>query len=85
MNPEMERADLARMRVQILAGSYRIKGDISLPPGARLTDYMIESKSFFAVTDAEVWDLEGRKILAAPFFTLSRDQVVVVAPEQYSG
>lgn len=70
-----------RTRVVILAGSYRIKGDIELVPGARLTDYMLDAKDFFAVTKAEVWDLEGRRIFSAPFLNVSRDQVVVVAPD----
>lgn len=70
-----------RTRVVILAGSFRIKGEIELVAGARLTDYMLESKDFFVVTGAEVWDLEGRKILAAAFLNINRDQVVLVAPE----
>ena len=70
-----------RTRVVILASSYRIKGEIELVPGARITDYMLDAKEFFAVTKAEVWDLEGRKILSAPFLNVSRDQVVVVAPD----
>lgn len=70
-----------RTRVVILAGAFRIKGEIELVAGARLTDYMLESKDFFAVTSAEVWDLEGRKLLAAPFLNVSRAQVVVIAPE----
>jgi len=72
----------AKTRVLILAGPYKIKGDIELLPGARITDYMIEAKPFFAVTDAEVWDLEGRKILAGGFFDVARDQVIVVLPER---
>jgi len=70
-----------RSRVVILAGSYRVKGEIDLLPGARLTDYMADAKDFFAVTNAEVWDLEGRKIFAASFLNVSRSQVVVIAPE----
>jgi hypothetical protein len=70
-----------RTRVVILAGSYRIKGEIELVPGARITDYMLDAKEFFAITKAEVWDLEGRKIFSAPFLNVSRDQVVVVAPD----
>jgi hypothetical protein len=70
-----------RTRVVILAGSYKIKGEIDLVPGARVTDYMVEAKAFFAVTQAEVWDLEGRKILTAPFLNVSRSHVVVIAPE----
>jgi hypothetical protein len=70
-----------RTRVVILAGAYRIKGEIELVVGARLTDYMVEAKEFFAVTEAEVWDLEGRKILTASFINVCRSHVVVVAPD----
>lgn len=71
----------SRARVVILVGSYRIKGEIELVPGARITDYMIESKPFIAVTNAEVWDLDGRRIMIVPFLNVSRDHVVVVAPD----
>ena len=74
-------ADENKTRVVILAGSYRIKGEIDLIAGARLTDYMIESKGFIAVTNAEVWDLEGRRILVAAFLDVSLAHIVVVAPE----
>ena len=70
-----------RARVLMLAGSFRIKGEIELVPGARITDYMVESKPFIAVTDAEVWDLEGRRIMVVPFLNVSRDHVVVIAPD----
>ena len=70
-----------RTRVVILAGAYRIKGEIELVAGARLTDYMVEAKEFFAVTEAEVWDLEGRKILKTNFINVCRSHVVVVAPD----
>lgn len=70
-----------KTRIVILAGSYRIKGEIELVAGARITDYMVDAKTFFAVTHAEVWDLEGRKILTAPFLNVSRSHVVVVAPD----
>lgn len=70
-----------RARVVMLAGSFRIKGEIELMAGARVTDFMVESKPFIAVTNAEVWDLEGRRIMIVPFLNVSRDQVVVVAPD----
>jgi len=70
-----------RARIVMLAGSYRIKGEIELVPGARVTDYMIESKPFIAVTDAEVWDLEGRRIMMVPFLNVARDHVVIIAPD----
>lgn len=74
-------ADENRARVVILAGSYRIKGEIEMIAGSRLTDYMVESKGFIAIINAEVWDLEGRRILVAPFLDVARDHVVVVAPD----
>lgn len=70
-----------RARVVMLAGSYRIKGEIELVPGARVTDYMVESKPFIAVTNAEVWDLEGRRIMGVPFLNVARDHVVIIAPD----
>lgn len=70
-----------RARVVMLAGSYRIKGEIELVPGARVTDYMVESKPFIAVTNAEVWDLEGRRIMVVPFLNVARDHVVIIAPD----
>lgn len=70
-----------RARVVMLAGSFRIKGEIELVAGARITDYMVESKPFIAVTNAEVWDLEGRRIMIVPFLNIARDHVIVVAPD----
>ena len=74
--------DETRTRVTILTGSYRIKGFIDLLPGARLTDFVVEAKSFVAVTDAEVWELHlgGRQVLAAPFIDVSRDHIQIVTP-----
>jgi len=42
---------------------------------------MLDAKAFIAVTRAEVWDLEGRRIFSAPFLNVSRDQVILVAPD----
>ena len=71
-----------KTRVTILTSAYRIKGYIDLIPGARLTDFIVEAKSFVAVTDAEVWELHlgGRQILAAEFIDVSRDHIQIVLP-----
>jgi len=76
--------DPNRTKVTIFTGSYRIKGFIELIPGARITDYMAESKEFIAVTDAEVWELQlgGRQIIAAPFLNVGRSHVEVIVPGQ---
>jgi hypothetical protein len=74
--------DPNRTRVTIFTSAYRIKGYIDLIPGARVTDYMAEAKSFIAVTDAEVWELQlgGRQIIAAPFLNVCREHIQVIAP-----
>ena len=69
-----------RTKVVILTGTYRIKGYIDLVQGARVTDYMVEAKDFIAVTDAEVWELEGRQVFTAPFLNVSRAHVQIVTP-----
>lgn len=69
-----------KTRVTILTGSYRIQGYIDLLPGARVTDFMHESKEFVVVTDAEVYDAEasGRQVLVAPFVDVNRNHIQIV-------
>jgi hypothetical protein len=73
-------ADPTKTKITILTGTYRIKGYIDLLPGARVTDYLVDSKDFIAVTDAEVWDLGDRKILNAAFINVCRDHIQIVTP-----
>lgn len=71
-----------RTRVIILTGHYRIVGDIDLLPGSRVTDYLFTAREFFAVTDAEVWDLNGRKISSGTFMNVNRNRIEVMMPEE---
>lgn len=74
--------DENKTKITVLTRTFRIKGYIYLVPGARVTDYLIESKYFIAMTDAEVWELEGgRQVLTAPFINVSREQIEIVMPE----
>ncbi len=70
-----------KTKVVILTRTYRIKGFIHIQPGARVTDYMIDSKDFMAVTHVEVWDLSGRLIMNSPFVNVSRDHIEIVVPD----
>ena len=71
-----------RTKVTILTSTYRIRGYIELLPGARISDFMAESRDFIAVTSAEVWELHpgGRQVAAAPFINVSRDHIEVILP-----
>ena len=70
----------SRTRVTILTGAYRIKGYIDLLPGARVTDFMRESREFVAVSDAEVFEAEvaGRQVLTAPFIDINRAHIEII-------
>ena len=72
--------DGSKTRVTILTANYRIKGNIDLLPGARVTDYLIEAKNFIAVTEAEVWEISGRMIFSVPFLNVSREHIQIIAP-----
>jgi len=69
-----------RTKVTILTSTYRVNGFIELVPGARVTDYINDAKTFIAITEAEVRSTEGRVVLQVPFLNLSRDQIVIVTP-----
>jgi len=71
-----------RTKVTIFTSTYRVRGFIELVPGARITDFMAESRDFIAVTHAEVWELQpgGRQVASAPFINVSRDHIEIILP-----
>lgn len=71
-----------KSEVIILTRSYRIRGKIALVPGARLTDYIIGSHQFIAVTEVEVRDRAGKSILKTPFLDVNRDQIELILPAE---
>ncbi len=74
-----------KMKVVIFTGHYRVSGVIELFRGARLSDYLAEAGSFIAVTNAEVTDKGGHKILTTPFLNVNRDNIEIVLPAELSG
>jgi hypothetical protein len=69
--------------VLILTSHYRVNGRIALVPGARLTDYVDESKEFFAVLDASVHQRSDEKVLfRAKFLDVNRDSVEIILPAE---
>jgi hypothetical protein len=67
--------------VIVLTKRYKITGHIDLMPGARLTDYIAAIKSFFAVTDAVVEDINtGKVIFRGEFIDINRKNVEIILP-----
>jgi len=73
-----------KMKVTILTRNYRITGVIELFQGARLTDYLVEAKSFIAVTNAEVLDNQNQKVLTSSFLSIHRDNIEIILPSELS-
>lgn len=73
-----------KMKVTILTRNYRITGVIELFQRARLTDYLVEAKSFIAVTNAEVLDNQNQKVLTSSFLTIHRDNIEIILPAELS-
>lgn len=71
-----------KTKIVILTGNYRITGNIELLPGARMTDFLMESREFMAITEAEVWDLNNRKLFASNFMNVNRDRIELIMPEE---
>lgn len=69
-----------RTEVVILTGNYRINGKISLPPGGRLTDYILASEKFVVVTDAEVMHQDGTVMLTTTFMNVNREKIEAIMP-----
>ena len=74
--------DQNRTKVTILTTSYRVRGYIDVLPGARVTDFIVDSKNFIAVTSAEVFEPElgGRLVLSAPFININRQHIEIITP-----
>jgi hypothetical protein len=70
-----------KTKVIILTRHYRIIGHIHMQSQARVTDYICDSMNFIAVTDAEIWDLDQRKVATTSFLNISRKHIETVMPE----
>ena len=79
---ESEEEIIDKSEVIIYTIDYHLRGKISLVPGARLTDYIVESHQFIAVTDVEVFDRQGNLLLKTPFLDINRDHIVVILPAE---
>lgn len=69
-----------KSEVLILTTNFSIRGKISLVPGARLTDYIVDAKAFIAVVDVEVKDKSGKLVLKSSFLDVNRDHIELIMP-----
>lgn len=71
-----------KTEVLVFTTNHMIRGKIALVPGARLTDYIVDAKSFIAMTEVEVKDKAGKLILQSPFLNVNRDLIELILPAE---
>lgn len=66
----------------MVAGTWRIEGDVHVLAGSRLTDSMnSKAKDFIAVTNAVIYDATtGRKLFDPEYVAVNRESIVAVFP-----
>ncbi len=65
----------------IQTSRHRIRGEIHVRIGERVKDELDRPKQFLAVTNAVVYDEEGKPLFERPFLSVNRDHIIWVFPE----
>ncbi len=60
--------------------NYRIRGYIHVRKGERLSDEVNSANNFLAVTNAEIYDLQGELIHTNDFLVVNRAHIVWLMP-----
>ena len=68
------------IRSQIQTREQTILGYVHVRKGDRLSDEINQPSIFLAVTDAEVYNLEGELLHTSDFLAVNREQIVWLMP-----
>jgi hypothetical protein len=66
--------------VIIQTPSHQIHGKVHVRPNGRLKDELTSAEAFLAVTDAEVYDMNGKLAFRTQFIALHRDHINWLIP-----
>ena len=66
--------------VIILTSTYKVQGRINLYSGVRLTDYIRQSGEFIAVSNAQVFDLNGKELFQSSFLDIGKLSIEIITP-----
>ena len=72
--------DEKKQKIRIFTRQFEIVGDLHIYRGARLTDFMNESKDFISVTDAEVRRLADGTLISAKFLNVRKGEIEIIMP-----
>ncbi len=69
---------------QIQTTTHRIRGNVHVRKGERLSDEINQSNLFLAVTSAEIFSLEDEIVYKSDFLAINREHIVWLMPiEEY--
>jgi hypothetical protein len=60
----------------------RVQGNLHVRLNERVKDELNRNEQFLAITDANIFNLQGQKIYDAEFILVNRDHVVWIIPEE---
>ena len=71
-----------RVRLMIIAGDYRIEGDMHVLVGSRITDALnSKTKDFIALTEARVYrGADPEPLYSPPYLAINRDAIACIFP-----
>ena len=61
--------------------THRIHGELHIRPDERLTDELIRSENFLAITNVTVFDSRGQLVYHADFLSLNREHIIWLIPD----
>jgi hypothetical protein len=67
--------------VTIMTTMGRVQGRIHIRPEDRLKDELNRTDTFIALTDATIYDLQGKLVVSCKFMSLNCSNVIWVVPD----
>jgi hypothetical protein len=67
---------------QIQTMTHRIRGYVHVRKGERLSDEINQANLFLAVTNAEIFSLEGEIVYNSDFLAINREHIVWLMPKE---
>jgi hypothetical protein len=80
-NTDFDMVRKTAVAVVVRTNHHFIIGNFHTRPAIRVIDEMINGERFFAITDATVFDTDGRLCYRTKFMTISREHVEWMIPK----
>lgn len=60
--------------------THLIRGNVHIRQGERFKDELENSETYTAVTNARIYDGDGKEVFSSPFLAVQREQIVWIMP-----